>query len=305
MHPMPGGPTVSIVMGAYNAQRYLAQTLDTLLAQTFGDFELIVADDGSTDRTPHILEEYHRKDARVRPMRIAHGGIVDAANAGLQAARCELIARADSDDLYMPDRLEKQVKFLAEHPEVAAVGGRMLVIEPYGSPIRVSDHKLTHEEIEADLLKGFGWAMPQPITMMRKSVAMKVGAYRHDYPWSEDLDLFLRMAEAGRLANLPDVLCKYRNHPGSTNWNKYKIQLANKPTLIRAAYERRGLPMPEGLEFKTAWEQPPADRYMFWTWAALRDKNVYGARRHAWSALRAAPLSKAAWKAAYCALRGY
>lgn len=297
-------PTVSIVIGAYNAQRFLAQTFDTLLAQTFRDFELIVADDGSTDRTPEILQEYQSKDARVRAVRIPHGGIVDAANAGLEAARCELIARADADDLYMPDRLEKQVKFLAEHPEVVAVGARMLVIEPYGSPVRESDHKLTHEEIEADLLRGFGWAMPQPVTMLRKSVAMKVGAYRHDYPWSEDLDLFLRMAEAGRLANLPDILCKYRNHPGSTNWNKYQIQLANKPKMIAEAYKRRGKQMPDGLTFTTAWEQSMAERYQFWTWVALKDKNIYGARRHAWSALKAAPLSPASWKAAYCALRG-
>lgn len=302
---MSDKPTVSIVIGAYNAQRFLAQTLDTLLAQTFRDFELIVADDGSIDRTPEILAEYAKRDSRVRSVRIPHGGIVDAANAGLEAARCELIARADADDLYMPDRLEKQVKYLAEHPECVAVGARMMIVEPYGSPIRESDHKLTHEEIEADLLKGFGWAMPQPVTMLRKSVAMKVGAYRHDYPWSEDLDLFLRMAEAGRLANMPDILCKYRNHPGSTNWNKYKIQLANKPKMIKEAYERRGRTMPANIEFKTAWEQPLAERYTFWTWVALKDKNVHGARRHAFNAVKAAPFSSATWKAAYCALRGY
>src|SRR5437868_7134709 len=115
---MSDTPTVSIVIGAYNAQRYLAQTLDSLLAQTLRDFELIVVDDGSEDSTPAILKQYQIKDARVRPIRIAHGGIVEAANAGIHAARSELIARADSDDLHLPHRLEKQVKFLAEHPEV-------------------------------------------------------------------------------------------------------------------------------------------------------------------------------------------
>ncbi|MDB5301363.1 MAG: glycosyl transferase family 2, partial [Phycisphaerales bacterium] len=293
-----GAPTVSIVIGAYNAQRYLAQTLDTLLAQTLRDFELIVVDDGSEDATPRILEEYKKKDPRVRPLRIAHGGIVDAANAGVEAARSELIARADSDDLYLPQRLEKQVEYLATHPQVVAVGSRMMVIEPYGSPVRISDHKLTHEEIEADLLKGVGWAMPQPVAMLRKSVAVKVGGYRNKYPWSEDLDLFLRMAEVGRLANLPDVLVKYRHHPGSTNWSKNKIQLANKPHMLREAYERRGKQPPEGMIFSTPWVEPLGEKYTHWVWCALKDKNVTGARRHAVSALKASPLRPSAWRAA-------
>src|SRR5437016_3136882 len=113
---MSDTPTVSIVIGAYNAQRYLAQTLDSLLAQTLRNFELIVVDDGSEDSTPAILKQYQLKDARVRPIRIAHAGIVDAANAGLDAAQSDLIARADADDVHMPQRLEIQVKYLAEHP---------------------------------------------------------------------------------------------------------------------------------------------------------------------------------------------
>jgi glycosyltransferase involved in cell wall biosynthesis len=303
---MPDGvPTVSIVIGAYNAERYLAQTLDTLLAQTLRDFELIVVDDGSADATPHILEEYEKNDPRVRPLRITHAGIVDAANAGIAAARSDLIARADSDDLYMPQRLEKQVEYLNAHPEVVAVGSRMMVIEPYGSPVRMSDHKLTHEEIEADLLRGVGWAMPQPVAMLRKDVALRVGGYRNKYPWSEDLDLFLRMAEAGRLANLPDVLAKYRHHPGSTNWRKHEIQLANKPQLLREAYERRGKPLPETMTYSTPWVEPLGEKYTHWVWCALKDKNVTGARRHAVSALKASPLRPSAWRAAYCALRGY
>src|SRR6185437_15535720 len=182
-------PLVSIVIGAYNAERYLAQTLDSLLAQTMRDFELIVVDDGSEDRTFEILKEYENRDPRMRPLRIPHGGIVDAANAGLDAARAELIARADADDIHMPERLQKQVHYLEAHPEVVAVGSRMQMIEPYGSPLRDSDHKLAHEEIEAALLTADGWALPQPAAMLRKSVAMKVGAYRKDYLWSEDLDL--------------------------------------------------------------------------------------------------------------------
>src|SRR5689334_13348470 len=103
---MPAAPVVSIVMGAFNAQRYLPEAMESLLAQTLKDFVLIVVDDGSTDRTPKILEAFSKKDPRVRASRIAHGGIVDAANEGLRLARSDLIARADADDIQLPTRLE-------------------------------------------------------------------------------------------------------------------------------------------------------------------------------------------------------
>jgi glycosyltransferase involved in cell wall biosynthesis len=293
------------VIGAFNAERFLAPMLDSLLAQTLADFELIVVDDGSRDRTFEILMEYQARDSRVRPMRIPHGGIVDAANAGLHAARCELIARADADDLNMPDRLQRQVDFLEAHPEVVAVGSRMQVIEPFGSPLYTTDHKLTHEEIEADFLSGSGWALPQPAAMLRKSVALKVGGYRHDYPYSEDFDLFLRMAEVGRLANLPDGLVKYRLHAGSSNWNHHRTQMANKPRLLAEAYRRRGRAMPPGMTFPNHWEQPLAERYIHWLQKALKSGNVSAARKHAWAAMKSAPLSLSTWRAAYCAVRGY
>jgi glycosyltransferase involved in cell wall biosynthesis len=298
-------PAVSIVIGAYNAQRYLGQTLDTLLAQTFGDFELIVVNDGSTDHTADILADYEHKDKRIVPISIPHAGIVEAANAGLRAAKAELVARADSDDLYPADRLEKQARYLAAHPQCAVVGGRVQMIEPYGSPLKVTDQPTDHDSIEARLLKGDGSAIMQTTAMLRKSVALQAGFYRDKYPWSEDLDLFLRMAELGRLANLPDVLAKYRIHSSSTNWTKHDIQLRNKPALIREAHERRGRTPPTESKFANPWETPAAERYTFWVWCALKDKNVFGARRHAWSALKVSPFSTSTWRAAYCALRGH
>jgi glycosyltransferase involved in cell wall biosynthesis len=302
---MSGAPLVSVVIGAFNAQRFLAPALDSLLAQTFRDFELVVVDDGSTDDTFAILKKYQAGDSRVRVIQIAHGGIVEAANAGLNAARSDLIARADADDVSMPDRLQKQFDFLNARPEVVAVGSRMQVIEPFGSPLRITDHKLTHEEIEEEFLRGSGWALPQPAAMLRKSVALKVGGYRHNYPYSEDFDLLLRMSEAGRLANLPDVLVQYRLHAGSANWNHHQRQMANKVGLLTEAYGRRGRTMPRDMKFPGAWDQPAAERYLLWLWTALKHQNVRGARRHAWSALKSAPLSISAWRAACCAVRGY
>jgi GT2 family glycosyltransferase len=130
--------------------------------------------------------------------------------------------------------------------------------------MRTTDHQLDHESIESELLAGSGWALPQAAAMFRKSAVEQVGGYRNDYPQSEDLDVFLRLAEIGRLANLRDALAKYRVHPNSTNWKHSQTQLANKPALLAEAYRRRGRPMPADLAFKDYWIQAPNERFAHW-----------------------------------------
>lgn len=299
-------PAVSVVLGVYNGQRYLAEAIDSVLAQTFDDFEFIAVDDGSTDQTLEILRGYESKDRRLTIIQIPHGGIVDAANAGLKAARAELIARVDADDVSLPDRFQRQVRYLSEHPEVVCLGSRMMLMEPFGASLGQTQHALTHEEIDAELLRGSGWAMPQPAAMMRKAAVMKAGAYRNEYLWSEDLDLFLRLAEVGRLANLPEVLVKYRNHPGSTNHRRAVLQMQLSRKCVLETYQRRGTPPPKELGMMIPIHHgEKATRYLNWAWAALRAQNVYGARRHALRALRLDPFSGHAWIATYCALRGH
>src|SRR5205814_9014718 len=116
-----------------------------------------------------------------------------------------------------PQRFEKQVTYMCEHPDVVALGSRVVLIDPYGSRVEKPWHKISHQEIEAELLNGVGWAMVHPTVMMRRDALMKVGGYREDLMVSEDLDLFLRLAEVGRLENLPDVLLQYRQHLQSVN----------------------------------------------------------------------------------------
>ena len=181
----------------------------------------------------------------------------------------------------------------------------MMVMEPYGSLLGETDHKLTHEEIDAELMRGSGWAVPQPVAMMRADAVRKVGGYRKEYLWSEDLDLFLRLAEVGRMANLPDVLVRYRTHPGSTNHRLPHVQLERTRQCIIETYQRRGLPVPTDLQLMSPFQNRRVDKYVAWAWAALRDRNVKGAREHAARALRERPFAVEPWKAAYCALRGH
>src|SRR5258706_6371791 len=123
-------PRVSILIPAYNAQRYIVEAVESMLAQTYGNFECIVVDDGSTDRTAPLLSELQRRDSRVRPLRVPHGGIVDALNAGADAARGDLIARMDADDVALPDRLDTQVRYMDAHPDVVALGSKVLLVDP-------------------------------------------------------------------------------------------------------------------------------------------------------------------------------
>src|ERR1700726_1508117 len=124
---MTSPPTISVLMPVYNAERYVAEAVESILSQTFADFEFIIIDDGSKDRSLAILEEYAARDPRIRLVSRPNTGIVKALNQGLALASGELVARMDADDIAMPERLAKQRDYLADHPECVMVGSRVLV----------------------------------------------------------------------------------------------------------------------------------------------------------------------------------
>ena len=296
---MSDAPRVSVVLPVYNAERYLDEALRSVLGQTFEDFECLVIDDGSTDSTPELIQSFARGDRRVRPLRLAHSGIVEALNIGLQSARGQLLARMDADDVCRPHRFARQVQWFAEHPECVAIGSWVLLTDPYGSDLNEVQPALTHEQIEADLLKANGWAMFHPTVMMRREPVMTVGGYRREYQWSEDIDLFLRLAEVGKLANIPEVLLRYRQHYDSVNRTRRAVQMQINRRLLNETYHRRGLGplpghVPEEYPTFTSFELARA-----WGWQALTNRNWKAARRHALAAIKAGPLKYHSWTLAY------
>lgn len=297
-------PRVSVIIPAYNAQRYLVEAVESTLAQTFTDFECIVVDDGSTDRTPRLLDELSRRDSRVRPLRIPHGGIVEALNAGLHAARGELVARMDADDICVPERLAIQVRFMDQHPECMALGAKVMLVDPYGSDLWEIDVKTDHEEIEADLLRGNGWALFHPTAMLRKQAMLAVGGYRPEYQWSEDIDLFLRLAELGKLANLPMALLRYRQHFASVNRTKLELQLRRSERLLADAYRRRGRTLPADFKLVPAPQLTQYDQVLAWARRAIINRNLRAARLHALTAMRHEPLRYDSWSLMYHAVIG-
>jgi len=297
-------PRVSVLMPAYNARRYLGEAIDSILAQTFRDFELVVVDDGSTDETLAILNRYAAQDPRVRVVSRPNTGISGALNDGLKLCRAPLVARMDADDVAEPQRLQRQVAYMDAHADCVLLGSNVLLIDPAGLPIGVDQNQPAHDQIEQQLLRGRGGAVYHPSAMMRRDAVDRVGRYRAQFNDSEDLDLFLRLAEVGRVANLPEPLLRYRRHLNSVTQNRYQNQWRLKRQIVAEAYQRRGQAMPADWTFEPWQPRPVAAQLREWGWRALKAGNVRAARHQALLAVRHGPLQPKSWQLLFCALRG-
>ncbi len=204
-------------MPCFNASATLAETLESILAQTLEDFELVAVDDGSTDRTAALLAEYAARDERIRPLSRPHGGIITALNAGLQACRAELIARMDTDDLMAPARLEKQATFLKDHPDVTVVSSLVSgfpddsLQQGFQIYIEWLNSLITHADICREIFVES--PLCHPSVTYRKSAVLDVGSYC-EVGWAEDYDLWLRGYMAGwQFRKIPENLLAWREHP--------------------------------------------------------------------------------------------
>lgn len=205
-------PTVSVIMPVYNGEQYLAESINSLLDQTFIDWELIIVDDGSTDQTSQIVRSFSQKDSRIRLVNHANNlGLVASLNDALLATAGKLIARQDADDLSTPDRLEKMVHFFQENPETGLVGSNGYYLDEGGKVVGDSDFPLDHEEIRKAILTGKS-PFFHGSWMFRRECIEKVGLYNSLLFSGEDKDYWLRVGEQYNTGNLPDKLYYYRVH---------------------------------------------------------------------------------------------
>lgn len=246
LHSSAHIPAVSVAMSVYNGERFLAEAIESVLGQSFTDFELLALDDGSTDGTRAILEAYAARDARLRPIFRENKGLIASLNQLLAAARAPLIARMDADDVCMPERFERQVAFMAANPDYGVVGSRCDDIDDHGQPwpVRAVAHPLTHEEFLAAIELGLP-LLCHPSVMMRRDVALGVGGYHATFKHCEDLDLWLRLASATRIGNMPDRLLRYRHYPEQVSSRHATVQQINAAVARLACQERKaGRPDP-------------------------------------------------------------
>lgn len=262
------GPKVSVVMAVHNGARYLGDSVDSVLRQTLPALELIIVDDGSTDSTPALLRQFSAIDPRIRVITLRHGGLPKALNVGIQTSASEFIARMDADDLCMPHRLERQYEFLSANSGVVAVGTQIRDIDDAGFPIADSRSlPLDHAGIDAWNLRG-GGGINHPSSMIRRSQLATIGGYRDEFSTAQDLDLFLRLAEVGQLANLSETLLCYRRHLGMAGVQRQIEQRANAIRACHDAHKRRGLEFEPGRLPKVLFPAPP-DQRRFWALAAM------------------------------------
>jgi len=195
---------ITVLMPVYNNENTVAEAVESVLGQSFHDFELLVIDDGSNDRTPELLSRYC--DSRLRVIRnVRNLKIVQSLNRGLDEARGDYIARMDGDDICLKERFALQKAYLDKHPDVGVVGSWIEMFGACAAHIHKSPE--AHDDIVA--LSCFCNPMAHPSVMLRRSTLGK-DRYSEDYPYAEDWELWRRLSKRTRLANIPKVLVRYR-----------------------------------------------------------------------------------------------
>ncbi len=210
-----GLPAISVAMSVYNGERFLASAIESVLAQTFTDFELLIVDDGSSDGSRGIIEGYARADIRIRPIIRESRGLIASLNQLLAESRAPIVARMDADDVCLPQRFARQIAFLAGHPDYGVVGAWCDDIDERGAPWDGGANVPRHPENHADFLRAIdqGWPLLcHPAVMFRRDLVLAVGGYHAAFKHCEDLDLWLRLASVTKLASIPETLIHYRHY---------------------------------------------------------------------------------------------
>ena len=229
-------PRVTVLIAVYNAQAYLAEAVESVFAQSFRDWEMVLVDDGSSDGSSPMLEEYARRDERVVVHHQANKGIGSALNAGLALARGELVAILDSDDAMEPERLALQLQYLDAHPEVVAVGSQFYTMDTGGVITGIERHPIDPDMLATDMFAHF--AMHHPTIMVRKVELMAAGAYDAQLRLgSPDYAAFLRLQLNGLvLGNMPQLLTRWRHNPHGVSFDKAEQQTRHGMAIRAAAF---------------------------------------------------------------------
>ena len=245
-------PSVSVAMSVYNGERFLAPAIESVLAQTMGDFEFLILDDGSADSTKAIAADYAAHDKRIRLISRENRGLVVSLNQLLQESRAPLVARMDADDLCMPTRFAEQLAFLEGNPDHGVVGSLTIDIDENEAPfpLTTAEHPLTNDEF-LQRIESFGPLLAHPTVMYRRDVVLAVGGYHQAYRHCEDFDLWLRLAHKTRIANLPNRLLRYRHYSGQVS-NRHAVEQQYGVAVSHLAYAERQAGRPDPTEYLAA-----------------------------------------------------
>jgi glycosyltransferase involved in cell wall biosynthesis len=234
-------PQVSVIMTSFNAEKTIEEAIESILFQTLTDFEFIIVNDGSSDRT--VEKIHNHKDNRIRLVEQRHLGRVPSLNHAVRLARGNYISNLDADDVALPERLKNQVLFLESRPELGLLGTFGIEMNEYTGEEKEIRLPVTNEDIR----KAFAFYCPfiHSSVMIRRAVFARVGLYNENLAHSEDLDLWIRIALRYTVANLPKYLVKKRIHPDqSFKTIKEEVRFLNEARLGWQAARSLSLPFP-------------------------------------------------------------
>lgn len=233
-------PRVTVLMSVHNEVRFVGRAIESILAQTFDDFEFLIIDDGSTDGSREVIDSFD--DPRIRRMSRENRGLAASLNEGFTMARGEYVARQDADDVSLHTRLTREVEFLDAHPEVALVGTNYTIIDDDERP-QVTTSVFTHPDdlaVAMVLSNQYGHGS----VMMRRSIVEQLGGYDESVGHVEDYDLFVRISHVAQIANLADALYLWRRSPTGVSLSNRELQTAQTFAIrdreFRRLCERRG-----------------------------------------------------------------
>jgi glycosyltransferase involved in cell wall biosynthesis len=246
--------TVSVITPVYNGERYIAGAIESVLRQTHQDFEYIIVNDGSTDRTPEILEQYAARDGRIRVIHQVNIDQPATLNRALAEARNDWVAVLDADDVCMPHRLETQLRALRREPSVRVLGAYAIRIDERGRemglmvprPTSVSEYK----EMAA---RGESVTLVHPSAIMHRPTILSLGGYDPDFGPAADSELWSRVADQHLIMSLPEPLLYYRSHPASMSATRFFEQrVLLRWIQARQQARRQGRPVPTLEEYREA-----------------------------------------------------
>lgn len=221
-------PMISVVMPAYNASRYVGQAIESVLKQTFTDFELLIIDDGSTDSTLEIANHYAMRDRRIKVLAQANQGVSATRNRGVRVAKGQFIAFLDADDLWLPDKLAAHIEHFHANPNLAVSFSRVEFVSPDGEPTgQISTSRLVNLKPEDFLYENPTTTMSNPVS--RAEVFAQVGGFAEDMSYSEDLEWLFRVMSHRRqppwqIEGIDRVSIYYRASPSGLSASLYRME---------------------------------------------------------------------------------
>lgn len=294
-------PQISVIMPVYNAEKYINSAVQSILDQSFLNFEFIIINDGSTDDSLNILQRFALKDKRIRLISRENKGLVETLNEGIEIAQAPLIARMDADDISLPERLRIQKEYMDLEPNVVCIGTGARVIDHKNRFLIIMETKVGFAEVELAALQGLT-PITHPTAMMRTEKVKSVGGYKASMYPAEDLALWLELCEIGKINNLSDVLLEYRIHDDSISTKVHDKQLLKISEICEQACKKRGV----NHKLLATKGRPGKDRNAKFEitlrhgWWAFSNKQWQTSAIYAFKAIRLLPFKDGGWRLLFC-----